>query len=235
MITPSNRSEVSLNTDVRQRVVTNSSNHPTLVKNPLDFKKFSEWCSVRVLWKSSSAMWSEVSKSQDLVDYFLNFTSHTQENILRYLKAKMNPRDSGTFYRLVLEVKELYPDEIDINELRYIHTISEACLDLPQTHSLRFFFAMERFREFEEANTYESLPHSFQSDYLPILRCVYGERRIIEILSAWMKSTCRPHLDTVVKIADNWDQCKSLPFEWSVSMFETTESTGDSEQKEEME
>lgn len=179
---------------------------------------FQQWMTQYSALQNVDEKWEQISESRDFIECFTFVPDRYRSIMFMELHAGISAHTLGSYYNLTLRLQTLFPAQFT-TDLILEHDVWDIAADFPEPRSSNFDEAIAELETFfiEEEDDYIWGRHYYVQAMI-LLKAIYGERPILDLMGSWMRSDITPELSQIIFIADNWSDYRDYPFEWSLSM-----------------
>lgn len=159
--------------------------------------------------------WRKINKSDHLKQNFLKWPEEQRQQSIKFLTLLAPVETLEMYYQDLSRLVDKHPniDWFSLTDLKLAHALMEVTGSL----SRDFLDEADMLMTFQEKDK-SSL--AIFGTYPLILRVLYGEKVMIEVIRKWRKNTVTTKLHFLGKIARNWDDLKDYPTDWSINLVE---------------
>lgn len=160
--------------------------------------------------------WRHFEKSEYLKQRFLNWPVDQQRHLTKLLILLTPVETVEMYYRDFDRLDEKYP-KIDLLAMIDLE-LANKLLEIAGSPSKDFLEEANSLMKFQRRNDKSSIVVC--GTYPLILRALYGEKKVIEVMQQWRKNTVTSKLHLFGKLVRNWDELKDYPADWSISLID---------------
>lgn len=177
------------------------------------------------IWTPVSILWSRIEKSEFIREHFIQLPFESKILICSFIGLEVPVKSIEAYFEILMKLHEKHPK----TKWLEIHTddekLAKSLLKTYRPASDDWVKTTEDFQAFQkEVSGPDAYRWNMISQSILMLRNIYGDAKMIEVMEFWMQNTVTWYLHDLMMVIEEWDKYKEFPADWVMMVLGVAQS-----------